>query len=115
RDARGASRPRRVHVFDPAVRAEAIRAATGRGRLVVWPRHTPRRRLGWRRDSPRRGPNPKPDRLLAWRLYAPLLQPPPRGGSSLKDKPAWQPAKTPHRLKLRSSVAGQRAGSSFML
>ena len=32
------------------------------------PATRPRRRLGWRRDSPRRGPDPKPDRLLAWRI-----------------------------------------------
>src|SRR5688572_14797484 len=48
----------------PTLRAEAIRAAIPRCRLVVWARHTPRRRLGLQRDSPRRGPNPKPDRLL---------------------------------------------------
>ena len=55
------------------------------------------------------------DTLLAWRLYAPLLQPPPGGGSVRRTKPAWQPANTPRRLRLQRRVAGQQAGSSFML
>lgn len=36
-----------------------------RCRLLVWPATRRRRRLAWRRDSPRRGPDPVPDRLPA--------------------------------------------------
>ena len=38
--------------------------AIRRWRLVVWLGHTPRRRLDWHRNSPRREPDPKPESLL---------------------------------------------------
>ena len=42
----------------------AIFGAIRRCRLVVGGNPTPRRRLDWHRNWPRRGPNPKPDSLL---------------------------------------------------
>ena len=45
-------------------RAGAIFGARRRCQLVVWLGHTPRRRLAWHRNSPRHGPDPKPDSLL---------------------------------------------------
>ena len=56
---------RRMRPFaGPTRRAAAIGGAIRRCRLVVWLGHTPRRRLAWHRDSPRRGPDPQPDSLL---------------------------------------------------
>ena len=71
-----------------------ICGAIRRCRLVVWPRHTPRRRLDWHRNSSRRGPDPKPDRLLEraalehglthlCRLTANLLRPVPIGAVTI--------------------------------
>ena len=45
-------------------RAGEISGIRRRCRLVVWLGHTHRQRLARHRNSPRRGPNPKPDRLL---------------------------------------------------
>ena len=56
---------RRISSFaGTTLRAGAIFGARRRCQLVVWLGHTPHRRLAWHRNSPRRGPDPKPDRLL---------------------------------------------------
>ena len=56
---------RRLHpIAGSTRRAGAIFGARRRCQLVVWLGHTPRRRLAWHRNSPRRGPDPKPDSLL---------------------------------------------------
>ena len=62
----GAHSQRRLSPFPASTRrAGAIFGAIRRCRLVVGGSPTPRRRLGWHRNSPRRRPDPKPDRLLA--------------------------------------------------
>ena len=59
---------RRISPFSGSTRrAGEIFGAWRRCRLVVWLGHTPRRRLARHRNSPRREPDPKPDRLLATR------------------------------------------------
>ena len=61
----GAHSQRRISPFLASTRrAGAIFGAIRRCRLVVGANPTPRRRLGWHRNSPRRGPEPKPDSLL---------------------------------------------------
>ena len=61
----GAHSQRRISPFPASTRrAGAIFGAIRRCRLVVGANPTPHRRLGWHRNSPRRRPDPKPDRLL---------------------------------------------------
>ena len=68
----GAHSQRRISPFlDSTRRAGAIFGAIRRCRLVVGENPRPRRRLGWHRNSPRRGPEPKPDSLLAGRSHPP--------------------------------------------
>ena len=63
---------------DPTRRAGANCGATRRCRLLVWHATRRRRRLDWRRNSPRRGYDPKPDRLLDWRHNSPRRGPDPK-------------------------------------
>ena len=89
---------RRLHpIAGSTRRAGAIFGARRRCQLVVWLGHTPRRRLAWHRNSPRRGPDPKPDSLLGGALQAaPGQRPGPSPGTS-RPQGALCPGSAPRR------------------